>query len=44
MRDYKVKFEKRVAFIKSVLAESRAKSIVYGNNGFQDMLDWGFAP
>ncbi len=36
MRDYKVEFEKRVDFIKSVLAESRAKGIVYGNSGGKD--------
>ncbi|MBQ8893240.1 MAG: NAD(+) synthase [Clostridia bacterium] len=36
MRDYKVEFEKRVAFIKSVLAESGAKGIVYGNSGGKD--------
>ena len=36
MRDYKVEFEKRVNFIKSVLAESGAKGIVYGNSGGKD--------
>ena len=36
MRDYKVEFEKRVAFIKSVLCESGAKGIVYGNSGGKD--------
>ena len=36
MRDYKVEFEKRVEFIKSVLAESGAKGIVYGNSGGKD--------
>ena len=30
MRDYKVEFEKRVNFIKSILAESGVKGIVYG--------------
>lgn len=36
MRDYKVEFEKRVNFIKSVLAESGAKGSVYGNSGGKD--------
>ena len=36
MRDYKIEFEKRVAFIKSVLDESGAKGIVYGNSGGKD--------
>jgi NAD+ synthase len=36
MRDYKVEFEKRVAFIKSILAESGVKGIVYGNSGGKD--------
>ena len=36
MRDYKVEFEKRVNFIKFVLAESGAKGIVYGNSGGKD--------
>ncbi len=36
MRDYKVEFEKRVDFIKSVLHESGAKGIVYGNSGGKD--------
>ena len=36
MRDYKVEFEKRVEFIKSVLAESGAKGVVYGNSGGKD--------
>lgn len=36
MRDYKIEFEKRVAFIKSVLAESSANGIVYGNSGGKD--------
>ncbi len=36
MRDYKVEFEKRVNFIKSVLAESGAKGVVYGNSGGKD--------
>ena len=36
MRDYKAEFEKRVIFIKSVLAESGAKGIVYGNSGGKD--------
>ena len=33
MRDYNIEFKKRVAFIKSVLSESGAKGIVYGNSG-----------
>ena len=36
MRDYKVEFEKRVNFIKSILAESGVKGIVYGNSGGKD--------
>lgn len=36
MRDYKLEFENRVAFIKSVLAESGADGIVYGNSGGKD--------
>lgn len=36
MRDYKLEFEKRVAFIKSVLKKSGAKGIVYGNSGGKD--------
>ena len=36
MRDYKIEFEKRVAFIKFVLAESGAKGIVFGNSGGKD--------
>lgn len=36
MRDYKIEFENRVAFIKSVLCESGAKGIVYGNSGGKD--------
>lgn len=36
MRDYKVEFENRVSFIKSVLAESGARGIVYGNSGGKD--------
>ena len=36
MRDYKSEFEKRVKFIKSVIAESGAKGIVYGNSGGKD--------
>ena len=36
MRDYKVEFENRINFIKSVLAESGAKGIVYGNSGGKD--------
>lgn len=36
MHDYNVEFEKRVTFIKSILAESGAKGIVYGNSGGKD--------
>ena len=36
MRNYKIEFENRVAFIKSVLSESGAKGIVYGNSGGKD--------
>ena len=36
IRDYKIESEKRVEFIKSVLAESGAKGIVYGNSGGKD--------
>ena len=36
MRDYKVEFEKRVNFIKSVLSDSGAQGIVYGNSGGKD--------
>ncbi|MBR3768892.1 MAG: NAD(+) synthase [Clostridia bacterium] len=36
MRNYKIEFEKRVAFIKSVLCESGAEGIVYGNSGGKD--------
>lgn len=36
MRDYKIEFENRVAFIKSVLEQSGAKGIVYGNSGGKD--------
>lgn len=36
MRDYQVEFEKRVDFIKSLLAKSGAKGIVYGNSGGKD--------
>ena len=36
MRDYKEEFEKRVAFIKSVLKKSGAKGIVFGNSGGKD--------
>ncbi len=36
LRDYKVEFEKRVAFIKNLLAESGASGIVYGNSGGKD--------
>lgn len=36
MRDYKIEFEKRVSFIRTVLSESGAKGIVYGNSGGKD--------
>ncbi len=36
MRNYQEEFKNRVAFIRSVLAESGAKGIVYGNSGGKD--------
>lgn len=36
MRDYNVEFANRVEFIKSVLSDSGAKGIVYGNSGGKD--------
>ena len=36
MRNYKIEFENRVAFIKSVLCGSGLKGIVYGNSGGKD--------
>lgn len=36
MRDYRLEFEKTVDFIKSVVAESGTKRIVYGNIGGKD--------
>ena len=36
MRDYKAEFENRVNFIRSVLSESGAAGIVYGNSGGKD--------
>ena len=36
MRDYKAEFDNRVEFIKSVLTDSGAKGIVYGNSGGKD--------
>ena len=36
MRNYADEFEKRVSFIKSVLAESGCKGIVFGNSGGKD--------
>ena len=36
MRDYKLEFENRVAFIKDVLHKSGAEGIVYGNSGGKD--------
>lgn len=34
--DYQVEFEKRVGFIRSLLAESGAAGIVFGNSGGKD--------
>ena len=36
MRNYKDEFEKRIAFIQSVLKESGTAGIVYGNSGGKD--------
>ena len=36
MRDYEKEFENRVSFIRSVLAESGADGVVYGNSGGKD--------
>ncbi len=36
MRNYQEEFDNRVAFIRDLLAESRAKGIVYGNSGGKD--------
>ncbi|OGO88961.1 MAG: NAD(+) synthase [Clostridiales bacterium GWF2_36_10] len=36
MRDYKKETENRIAFIKSVLSESKAAGIIYGNSGGKD--------
>ena len=36
MRDYQAEFEKRVTFIQSVLNQSKANGIVYGNSGGKD--------
>ena len=36
MRDYKQEFEGRVAFIRSLIKESGAKGIVFGNSGGKD--------
>lgn len=36
MRDYKIEFENRVNFIKSLLQKSGADGIVYGNSGGKD--------
>ena len=33
MRDYGLEFEKRTAFIRERLAESRCEGIVFGNSG-----------
>ena len=36
MRDYKLEFESRVAFIKKLISDSGSKGIVYGNSGGKD--------
>lgn len=36
MRDYEAEFRNRVEFIKSVIADSSARGIVYGNSGGKD--------
>lgn len=36
MRDYKLEFEKRVAFIKDLVLQSHTNGIVYGNSGGKD--------
>jgi len=36
MRDWKAEIQKRVAFIRDVLAESGAKGIIFGNSGGKD--------
>ena len=36
MRNYQAEFEKRVHFIQSILAESGASGIIYGNSGGKD--------
>lgn len=36
MRDYKAEFEGRVEFVKSLVASSGAKGVVYGNSGGKD--------
>ena len=36
MRDYQKEFEKRVSFIRNIIAESGADGIVYGNSGGKD--------
>ena len=36
MRDYQLEFDKRVAFIRNLLASSGAKGIVFGNSGGKD--------
>ena len=36
MRDYQKEFDARVSFIRSVIAESGADGIVYGNSGGKD--------
>ena len=36
MRNYAIEFEKRVAFIRNILADSGMNCIVYGNSGGKD--------
>ena len=36
MRNYAIEFEKRVAFIRNILADSGMNGIVYGNSGGKD--------
>ena len=36
MRDYQAEFDRRVAFIRDIVARSRVRGIVYGNSGGKD--------
>lgn len=36
MRDYKVELEKRIAYIRSIMEESGAQGLIYGNSGGKD--------